>query len=69
MTEPGHGRRPISRWVGGHTCTQLLCELPGEVKGDAPEVGVPQQVVQVVAQQLKHQTQVVPEHEVALQVD
>lgn len=24
------------------TCTQLLCKLPGEVEGDAPEVGVPQ---------------------------
>ena len=51
------------------TCTELLCKLPGEVEGDSSEFGVPQQVVQVVTQQLKHQTQVVPEHKVTLQVD
>lgn len=47
----GHSYRlcPIHPNVGP-TCTQLLCKLPGEVEGDAPEVGVPQQIVQVVAQ-------------------
>ena len=46
---------------------QLLSKLARQVERDAAEVGVAQQVVQVVAEQLKHQTQVVPEHEVALQ--
>lgn len=46
----------------------LLRELARQVEGHAAEVGVPQQVVQVVGQHLKHQAQVVPEHEVALQM-
>ena len=48
---------------------QLLGELPRQVEGDAPEVGVPQQIVQVVGEHLEHQAEVVPEHEVTLQVD
>jgi len=45
---------------------QLLGELPRQVEGDAAEVGVPQQVVQVVGEHLEHQAEVVPEHEVPL---
>lgn len=51
------------------TCTELLCKFPGEVEGNSSEIGVPQQIVQVVAQQLKHQTEMVPKHKVTLQVD
>lgn len=47
---------------------ELLRQLPGQVQRDAAEVGVAQEVVQVVGQQLEHQAQVVPEHEVPLQV-
>lgn len=46
---------------------KLLRELPGEVERDAAEVGVAEQVVQVVREQLEHQAQVVSPHEVALQ--
>lgn len=46
---------------------ELLRELPREIQRDAPEVGVPQEVVQVVREQLEHQTQVVPPHEVSFQ--
>jgi hypothetical protein len=46
---------------------KLLRKLPRQVEGDAAEVRVPQQVVQVVREQFKHKTQVVPPHEVALQ--
>ena len=45
---------------------QLLRELTRQVERDAAEVGVPQQVVQVVGEQLKDQAQVVAEHEVLL---
>jgi hypothetical protein len=45
----------------------LMCELPDEVEGDAMEVCVPQQVIQVVRQQLKHQAQVVPVSELLYQ--
>ena len=38
------------------------------VERDAAEVRVAQEVVQVVGEQLEHQAQVVPEHEVPLQV-
>ena len=47
---------------------QLLRELPREVEGDTAEVRVPQQVVEVVGEQLEDQTQVVAEHEVLLQL-
>lgn len=65
------------KWVGSQlyihfhapTCTELLCKFPGEVEGNSSEVGVPQQIVQIVAQQLKHQTEMVPKHKVTLQVD
>ena len=46
---------------------QLLRKLARQVEGDPAEVGVTQQVVQVVAQQLKHKAQVVAEHKVSLQ--
>ena len=44
---------------------QLLRELAGQVERHAAEVGVAQQVVEVVREQLEHQAQVVAEHEVA----
>lgn len=61
----------LAAWFCFHarTCAELLCKLPSEVEGDSSEVGVPQQVVQVVAQQLKHQAEMVPKHKVTLQVD
>lgn len=48
-------------------CAQLLRKLPREIQRYAPEVGVPQEVVQVVGEQLKHQTEVIPPHEVSFQ--
>ena len=55
--------------VEGLTCAELLCKFPGEIEGNSSEVGISQKVIEVVAQQLKHQTQMVPEHKVTLQVD
>jgi len=46
---------------------QLLGKLPRQVERDAAEVGVAKQVVQVVGEQLKDETQVGAEHEVTLQ--
>ena len=48
---------------------ELLCEFAGEVEGNAAEVGVAEEVVEVVGEQLEGEAQVVAEHEVALQVD
>ena len=48
-------------------CAQLLGKLACQVQRHAAEVGVAEQVIQVVAQQLKHKAQVVAEHEVSLQ--
>jgi len=45
---------------------ELLRELARQVQRDAAEVGVAQQVVQVVRQQFEHQTQVVAPHKVPL---
>ncbi|KAF7242430.1 putative beta-glucosidase I, partial [Varanus komodoensis] len=47
---------------------QLLGKLACEVERDATEVGVTEQVIEVVGQQLKHQAQMAPEHEMPLQV-
>lgn len=47
---------------------QLLGKLACEVERHAAEVGVTEQVIEVVGQQLKHQAQVAPEHEMPLQV-
>jgi len=47
---------------------QLLRELARQVQRNAAEVGVAQQVVQVVREQLKDETQVRPEHELPLQL-
>lgn len=47
---------------------ELLRQLPRQVQRDTAEVRVAQEVVQVVGKQLEHQAQVVPEHEVPLQV-
>lgn len=46
---------------------QLLRELAREVERHAAEVGVAQQIVQVVREQLEHEAQVVPPHEVPFQ--
>ncbi len=48
---------------------QLLSKLARQVQRHAAEIRVPQQVVQVIGQHLEDQTQVVPEHEVALQMN
>lgn len=48
---------------------QLLSELARQVQRHATEIGVPQQVVQVIGQHLEDQTQVVPEHEMAFQMN
>lgn len=45
---------------------QLLSELARQVERDAAEVGVAQEVVQVVGEELENQAQVVTEHEVPL---
>lgn len=47
---------------------ELLRQLPCQVQRDTPEMRVAQEVIQVVGKQLEHQAQVVPEHEVPLQV-
>ena len=49
-------------------CAELLRQLPRQVQRDSAEVRVAQEVVQVVGKQLEHQAQVVPKHEVPLQV-
>lgn len=48
-----------------HRAADLLRKLAYKVKRDALEVGVPDQVVQVVRQELKHQAQVIPVLKVA----
>ena len=48
---------------------ELLGELARQVERDALEVGVAQQVVQVVGEELEDETQVVAVHEVALELD
>lgn len=48
---------------------QLLRKLPCQVQRHPAEICVTKQVIQVVGQHLKHQTEVVPEHEVPLQVN
>lgn len=48
---------------------QLLSKLARQVQRHAAEIGVPQQVVQVIGQHLKDQTQVVPEHEMTFQMN
>ena len=47
----------------------LLGEFSRQVQADAAKTRVPEQVVQVIRQQFKHQTQVVPPHEMVLQLD
>lgn len=47
---------------------QLLSKLSCEVEGDASEVGVSEEVVQVVGEQLEDQAQVVLVHEVSLEL-
>jgi len=47
---------------------QLLRKLARQVQRDATEVGVAQQVVQVVGEQLKDEAQVRTEHELTLQL-
>ena len=45
----------------------LLRKLARQVEGDAAEVGVAQQVVQVIGEQLEDEAEMVAEHEVPLQ--
>lgn len=47
---------------------ELLRQFPSQVQRDSTEVCVAQEVVQVVGKQFENQAQVVPEHEVPLQV-
>lgn len=49
-------------------CAQLLGKLSCQVERDAAEVGVPQQVVEVVREEFKDETQVVSEHKVPPQL-
>ena len=60
-------------WVGGREKEEgggdLLSKFPSQVEGNSPEVGVPEQVVEVVGEQLEDQAQVVAPHEVVLQLD
>lgn len=46
-----------------------MCKLTSQVQGDPTEVCVPQQVIEIVGEQLKDQTQVGAEHEMPLQFD
>ena len=46
---------------------ELLRELARQVERHATEVGVAEEVVQVVGEELEHQTQVVAKHEVTFQ--
>ena len=50
-------------------CGDLLSKFPSQVEGDSPEVGVPEQVVEVVGEQLEDQAEVVAPHKVVLQLD
>lgn len=44
-------------------CAQLLGKLAREVQRNTTEVGVTQQIIQIVGKHLKHQAQMVAEHE------
>ena len=46
--------------------TQLLCKLTRQIQTDTAKVSVPQQVVEIVGEQLEHKTQVIAEHELSL---
>ena len=46
-------------------CAQLLGKLPSEVERDAAEVGVAEEFIEIVGEELKDETEVVLEHEVA----
>ena len=46
---------------------ELLRKLASQIEGDAPEISVPEQLIEVVGEELKHETQVTAKHEVALQ--
>ena len=45
----------------------MLSKFAREVEGDSVKVGVPQQLIEVVREQLKHEAEVSAEHEVALE--
>ena len=49
------------------SCAQLLRKFACEVEGHAPEVGVPEQLIKVIGEELKDQTEVITEHEVTFQ--
>lgn len=48
---------------------KLLSKLARQVQRHAAEICVPQQIVQVIGQHLEDQTQVIPEHEMAFQMN
>ena len=48
-------------------CAQLLGKLPSEVERNTAEVGVAEEFVEIVGEELKDEAEVVSEHEVALQ--
>lgn len=45
---------------------QLLGKLSCQVQRDATKIGVPQQLIEVVGEQFKHQAKVIPIHKVPL---
>ena len=47
----------------------LLSKLSCEVEWDSAKVGVAKEIVQIVGQELEDEAQVVPPHEVVLQLD
>lgn len=48
---------------------QLLRKFAREVQRDATEIGVPQQIVQIIRQQLKNEAQMIAPHKVTLELD
>ncbi len=48
---------------------QLLGKLACQVQRDATEIGVPEELVEVVGEKLEDETEMVPEHEVAFQAN
>lgn len=46
-------------------CTELLSKLARQIEGNAAEVCIPEEIVQIVRQQLKDKTKVVPPHEMS----
>ena len=60
--EGGVGEKEQSR-------AELLRKLASQIEGDAPEISVSEQLVEVVGQEFEDEAQVTTKHEVALQPD